>query len=242
MRNICALSIMTKAPSAGKVKTRLIPPLTAEEAAALNTCFLRDTAASISAVAKKTCATGVGVYTPRDAKDAYTGVLPDHFDLLPQRGETLDDRLIHAVEDILQIGFASVCLINSDSPTLPRNTIADAVRILSKPGDRVVLGPSDDGGYYLVGLKQLHRNLFAEIDWSTRLVLNQTLQRAAEIGLETHLLQTWFDVDDRMTLSRLCDELIGSNMIEQKAPATQHFLAEIIAREGRERIWPSGGR
>lgn len=238
-RERCALAVMTKAPRAGKVKTRLIPPLTADEAAALNICFLRDTTRSIHEVAKNGGAIGVAAYTPAGAEQAYRGILPDDFSLVRQRGAAFGERLEFAMQDLLQLGFASACLINSDSPTIPGVAFAEAVEVLARPGDRVVLGPSDDGGYYLIGLKKLHRRLFEEIDWSTEAVLHQTAQRVAELGLSVHLLPTGFDIDDRTTLRRLCEELVGKNSPSPNAPATQRFLAELIAREGRERIWPA---
>jgi len=105
--------------------------------------------------------------------------------------------------------------------------------------DRIVLGPSDDGGYYLIGMKKLYRRLFQEIDWSTERVFAQTLERAREIGLNVHLLPSCFDVDDRAALRRLCDELLGANSRCDIAPATTKFLSQLIAREGRERIWPA---
>src|SRR5437867_2822837 len=97
----CALAIMTKAPRAGEVKTRLIPPLTAEEAAALNICFLRDTASVISTAIRKGKAAGknacgVAVYTPRGAEEAYADILRPHFVLIPQRGESFGERLLFA--------------------------------------------------------------------------------------------------------------------------------------------------
>jgi glycosyltransferase A (GT-A) superfamily protein (DUF2064 family) len=105
-----------------------------------------------------------------------------------------------------------------------------------------VLGPSDDGGYYLIGLKKLHRQLFEGIDWSTERVLEQTIQRAHEINLPVHLLPTWYDVDDRATLSRLCQECFGANGRTSRgypAPATRSFLDDLLQREGRQRIWPN---
>jgi glycosyltransferase A (GT-A) superfamily protein (DUF2064 family) len=92
---------------------------------------------------------------------------------------------------------------------MPQSALLHAVVALERPGDRVVLGGSDDGGYYLIGLKQPHRRLFEQIDWSTERVLNQTLERAAEINLESVLLQTWYDVDDGATLQRLRRELLS---------------------------------
>lgn len=226
---LCALAVMTKAPRPGKVKTRLTPPLTAQEAAALNICFLRDTAASISQV--RAGARGIGCYTPEGAENAYREILPPEFLLIPQRGESFGERLIFALEDLFKVGFASVCLIDSDSPTVPARIFAEAVRALAGPDERAVLGPSDDGGYYLIGLQKAHRRIFEEIDWSTGRVLEQTLERAAELSLEVHLLPNWYDVDDRATLDRLCDELFGPNESNAgfAAPATREFLEKIFA-------------
>ena len=101
-----------------------------------------------------------------------------------------------------------------------------------------MLGPSDDGGYYLIGLKQMHRRVFADIDWSTSSVLDQTRQRAAEINVKVHELPSGIDIDDQGALRRLCDELLGRKLKADIAPETRKFLGGIIRREGRERIWP----
>src|SRR5437879_9191997 len=154
--NLCALAVMTKAPRAGQVKTRLVPPLSPDEAAQLNISFLRDTAAAIAEACGDT-ARGVAVYTPADAESAYNGILPREFALLPQRGDGFGGRLALAAEDLFQCGYSAVCLIDSDSPTVSATIYAEAVALLAKPNNRVVLGPSDDGGYYLIGLKQNHR-------------------------------------------------------------------------------------
>ena len=122
LRELCALGIMTKAPQAGKVKTRLTPPLTAKEAADLNVCFLRDLGRSISEASRQSDAKGVGVYTPPGADSAYEGIFSDDFVLIPQRGEDFGDRLLFAAEDLFRVGFTSVCLINSDSPTVPASS------------------------------------------------------------------------------------------------------------------------
>ncbi|MDQ3119297.1 MAG: TIGR04282 family arsenosugar biosynthesis glycosyltransferase [Verrucomicrobiota bacterium] len=237
---LCALAVMTKAPRAGQVKTRLTPPLTPPEAAALNVCFLRDTAAAIFAAISEGSAAGVAAYTPMGEESAWADILPVQFQLIAQRGGGFDERLIHAVEDLLAVGFTAVCLIDSDSPTVPLHAYQQAVALLTKPGDRLVLGPSDDGGYYLIGMKRLHRRVFEEIDWSTERVAQQTKERAAEIGLAVELLPTCFDVDDRATLRRLCAELLGDKPATAgyPAPHTKAFLTDLMAREGRERIWP----
>lgn len=241
-----ALALMTKAPRAGNVKTRLVPPLTNEEAAQLNRCFLQDTGAAISACCNWLAAAnpgqrnvrGIAVYTPIGAESDYADILPADFSLVPQRGESFGERLYFAAEDLFKCGFASVCLIDSDSPTIPAENFINAVELLSLPGNRIVLGPCDDGGYYLIGFKQLHREVFEEVDWSTERVLEQTKQRAAQIGVDVCELPRGFDVDDRATLHRLCDELLSENARDGVAPHTQKFLREVIARDGRRRVWP----
>ncbi len=156
---------MTKAPHAGQVKTRLTPPLTAEEAAALNICFLRDIAAAITRVGGNS--RGIGCFTPVGAEETYRDIFPIEFHLLAQRGGDLSQRLVGAIEDLIALGFTSVCLINSDSPTAPATVFAEAARVLSSANEAVVIGPSDDGGYYLLGIKKPHPRLFEAIDWST---------------------------------------------------------------------------
>jgi rSAM/selenodomain-associated transferase 1 len=246
----CALAMMIKAPRPGASKTRLTPPLTPQEAAAISSCFLRDTTANIAqtvaACGHQHPAAGIAVYTPVGLEEAFTGLLPEGFCLVAQRGEPFGERLVHAAEDLLALGYGAVCLIDSDSPTLPAEALRLAVHALAQPGDRLVLGPSEDGGYYLIGLKHAHRRLFENIDWSTERVAAQTLARAAELGLAVVELPTWYDVDDAATLRMLCDELLGFNGATDdpedvqgySAPRTREFLSGILAAEGHARIWP----
>src|SRR5437773_7512077 len=106
-RGLCALTVMTKAPQAGQVKTRLVPPLTPDEAAELNKCFLRDTATAISSVIANNEACGIAAYTPVGVETAYADILPADFNLLPQRGVSFGERLYFAAEDLLRCGFRS---------------------------------------------------------------------------------------------------------------------------------------
>jgi rSAM/selenodomain-associated transferase 1 len=238
-RGVCALAVMTKAPQAGQVKTRLVPPLTPEEAAELNKCFLRDTAAAISIACTRrtagsegaTAACGIAVYTPVGAESAYSDILPSGFSLIPQRGDKFGERLYFAVEDLFRCGFETVCLIDSDSPTVPAENLAEAVELLSTHEHRVVLGPSDDGGYYLIGARKPHRRLFEQIDWSTERVLNQTIQRAMELELEVKLLPSGYDVDDGASLRRLCNELLADTTSADIAPYTRELLAKLTPQK-----------
>ncbi len=210
--SLCALAVMAKAPRPGKVKTRLCPPLTGEEAAALNICFLRDTTQNIAAMAEEGNAAGLISYTPVGDEAAFEGLLPTKFALVPQRGDGFGERLYLAAADILACGFGAVCLIDSDSPTVPVEALRTAVEQLAKPGDRVVLGGSDDGGYYLIGLKQAHKAPFEGITWSTASVYAETVRQIRDAGLELVELPTWYDVDDAATLAVLEAELLDGVM------------------------------
>jgi hypothetical protein len=233
----CALAIMTKAPRAGEVKTRLCPPLTPDEAAGLNQSFLRDISEAISRAGAEVL--GVGCYTPLGTEAIYHDLLPANFRLIPQRYDQLSARLIAATADLFALGFAAVCLINSDSPTVPAATFAEAANILINATTDVVLGPADDGGYYLIGMNQPYPDIFSDIAWSTSRVLEQTLQRANDLGLRIHLLPPGQDVDDREGLRRLYDELLrpkpGKGVAA--APATAKFLRTLVTDKTRGRFF-----
>lgn len=246
--NLCALAVMTKAPVPTLTKTRLTPPLSPVEAAMLSACFLRDTSANIAAVSVESKADCIALYTPVGLESAFEYLLPTTFTFLAQRGKSFGERLFNAAEDLFSVGYESVCLIDSDSPTLPPALLRSAVSSLERAEDRVVLGAASDGGYYLIGLKKAHRHLFSGIDWSTSKVLAQTVERAAELKLETEILPFWYDVDDPATLCQLCNELFSRNgdrwaqsdAVAYSAPSTRSYLSRLIATNGgRHRIWPS---
>ncbi len=227
---LCALAVMSKAPRAGKVKTRLSPPLTLTQTAALNICFLEDTTANLASVAG---GQGLVCYTPAGDEAAFDHHLPSTFRLILQRGDGFGERLLAAATDILACGFAAVCLIDSDSPTVPQAAFDRAVSELSRPGDRVVLGPSHDGGYYLIGLKHAHPEPFDRISWSTGAVAEETRQRCREANLELVELPLWYDVDDGATLDLLTAELLESTpppftlRAGHPAPQTRQFLLDL---------------
>jgi uncharacterized protein len=235
---ICAVAIMAKASIAGTVKTRLVPPLTYTEAASLNSCCLADVAANLMAAKAAVPIQPFAAYSPAGAEAFFASLLPDGFRLLTPREPTLGRSLFHAARDLFEAGFGAVCLVNADSPTLPTRILVDAVCRLRQPGDRVVLGPAADGGYYLIGLKQFHRRLFEEIDWSTDRVYRQTIHRAAEFGLAVAALPEWYDVDDTGTLAILADELLPARHAASPyrggypAPKTATFLQALTESNG----------
>jgi glycosyltransferase A (GT-A) superfamily protein (DUF2064 family) len=161
--------------------------------------------------------------------------MPRSFGFLLQADAEFGNVLHGAISHLLQVGHDCAILVNSDSPTLPSALLVQATELLRQPGDRLVLGPASDGGYYLIGLKTAHRRLFQEIPWGTDAVGRLTLDRAAEIGLEVRLLPEWYDVDDAQSLAWLRDELDGrSNRFISGGPAaaTRSFLAAPAAASG----------
>jgi uncharacterized protein len=234
----CAVAIMAKASVAGTVKTRLAPPLTHQEAAELNTCCLTDVAANIVAAANQVPIQGFAAYHPLGSEAFFDDLLPVGFKLLPPRESTIGRSLFHAARDLFNAGYSSVCLVNADSPTLPTEFLVETVRQLRDSGDRVVLGPAADGGYYLIGLKHFHQRLFEEIDWSTERVFRQTLARADEIGVTVAPLPKWYDVDDAATLAMLareigpCRSIVSPYLNGYRAPSTTAFIEKLAAESG----------
>ena len=232
----CAIAVMAKASKAGRTKTRLAPPLSLEEAARLNTAFLSDIAGNLIAAAAAASIAGYFATAP-SGEDAFFDDLPaiGRFDAsLPGFGACLH----HAIAVMFERGHRSACVLNADSPTLPGSILIEAARHLEGGGDRVVLGPSEDGGYYLLGMTRPHPRLFEDIAWSTERVAEQTLDRAAEIGVRVHLLPRWYDVDEAETLHRLWDELFaapgagGLDGPPQQAPASRALLRDLDRTAG----------
>jgi rSAM/selenodomain-associated transferase 1 len=221
---------MAKAPRQGEVKTRLVPPLTPAEATALSAAFIRDTADNILAAAETAAIDGFVAYSPPGSAEAFAAVMPASIRLLPPRRIGLGASLFDAASDLLAAGYGAACLVDADSPTLPTALLVEAARALAQPGDRVVIGHAADGGYYLIGLKRPHRRLFEEIAWSTGRVFQQTLDRAAEIGLRLHALPVWYDVDDITSLRRLIGDLAAPDRTGYPAPHTSALLQLLAHR------------
>jgi uncharacterized protein len=213
---LCGIAIMAKASAPGRTKTRLVPPLNYEQAAALNTAFLQDIAENLIEAGKHAGIAGYAAYGPPGAEEFFSGILPPAIGLIEAWLPNFGDCLLRATEELFARGHGAAVVLNSDSPTLPTALLVETAEVLAQPGERAVLGPSTDGGYYLLGLKTAHRRLFEDIAWSTGRVDAQTLERAREIGLDMHVLPAWYDIDDIEDLRRLNAELRRSG-----APAPQ---------------------
>ena len=194
---------MAKAPVAGQVKTRLCPPLSVQDAAELSRCFLLD---KIGQVLQVTRAEPVVAYAPEDAAGVFETLAPG-FTLLPQRGDDLTARLVSILGRLLAGGCEAAIMIDSDTPTLPVERLESAVTLAGSGEHDLVLGPSEDGGYYLIGLRRLRTELFEGMPWSTPAVFEETLRRADVLGLRTAQLPPWYDVDTAVDLERLTAEL-----------------------------------
>jgi rSAM/selenodomain-associated transferase 1 len=220
-----ALVVFAKAPLPGQVKTRLIGTLTPEQAAKLYLCFLRDTFAVLEEVqAEREQLSLVLCFTPADEIEAFEAADLDGCLLLAQRGADLGARLHHCFADLFAAGFTSIVIIGADSPTLPAEILHEAfVRLTEQP--QVVLGPSTDGGYYLMGLNQPQPQLFAGISWSTEQVLLQTQAQAT--GLAISLLPEWYDLDTPADLEKLKLEIATGNAAPR---LTSKYLKQLATR------------
>jgi len=222
-----ALVIMVKQPAPGHVKTRLCPPLTPEQAAELYRCFLLDKMAQVRRVP---VAAPYLAFTPEVAQGFFRDLAGESFILVPQEGRDLGERLDQLSQRLLAAGHPGVVIIDSDTPSLPDRYLAEAVERMGDARTDAVFGPAEDGGYYLVGLRRPSPALFRGIAWSTAVVLEQTLGKAAAAGLRVHLLPPWFDVDTGNDLKRLADDLVRNG---RPAQYTRAFLQHLtVGRPG----------
>jgi len=239
----CAVAVMAKAPRPGQVKTRLVPPLTPDMASALNASFLRDITENIVLAANEAAIHGYVAYAPAGYETLFDGILARGTRLVLADGASVSASrvrgfgrcLLEAAQSLLLRGHDAVCLLNSDSPTLPTSQLVRAARVLADDRDRVVLGPADDGGYFLIGMTAPHIHLFEDIDWSTSCVADQTRERARAVGLSVEELETWYDVDDAAALHRLCRDLASTGQIgglgPYPAPATARCIEQLFIHD-----------
>jgi rSAM/selenodomain-associated transferase 1 len=212
------LSVIVKRPTAGQTKTRLLPALSPEQAAALSECFLKDT---LDVMRQVPNAQREIAFLPETERPYFVRLAPD-FGLYVQEGADLGARLDRALQHYLKPGNGHAVVMDSDSPTLPSAYLVQAFEALEDGAD-VVLGPCDDGGYYLIGLKRPAPRLLREVQMSTPRVTQDTLALAAAEGLKVSLLPTWYDVDEVTSLERLVCQLEETR--PEVAPHTRAFLA-----------------
>ena len=207
------LVVVAKAPAPGEVKTRLIPHFTPREAVDLYRCFLQDRLQEMGQLQGIDLAVA---FTPADARDTFVRISGNGFKLFAQKGNNLGQRLNNILIEKLSQAYAAVSIIDSDTPDLPRTVVEQSFQILMTGNVDAVFGPCDDGGYYLVGMRQPHPELFEDIPWSTEAVLPITLQRAERLGIKTRLLPGWNDLDT-------FEDLIDFYDRHKNQPATERW-------------------
>ena len=210
--------VVAKAPRPGEAKTRLCPPLQPDRAARLAEAFVLDTLTAVRATnlhARVICRNPA---ERADLEQRIGGLAT----VCTQAGTGLGDALESAFRQGLTDGFPAVGVLGADTPTLPPKVLDDAFAALEQGAD-VSLGPSEDGGYYLLAARALHRALFRQMAWSTTSVARTTIQRCHALGLRTHFLPEWYDVDDPDSLTRLLGHLREAP--SSLAPHTRRQLA-----------------
>jgi rSAM/selenodomain-associated transferase 1 len=195
-----AVAVMAKVPEPGQVKTRLCPPLTALQAAALARCFLLDRLDQLREVPDSET---LVAFDPKEREEEMRSLVSPGTRLVPQEGADLGARMDRLLTGLLAEGHAGAIVIGTDSPTLPTAYLRRACDAIRDAAVDLVIGPAEDGGYYLIGLRAPAAALFVDMAWSTATVTAETLARAGRLGLRPALLPSWFDVDRGEDLARL---------------------------------------
>ncbi|MBS3909600.1 MAG: TIGR04282 family arsenosugar biosynthesis glycosyltransferase [Actinobacteria bacterium] len=215
-----AIVVVAKVPAPGLVKTRLISPLTPRQSCDLYARFLEDTIKKALKIPEAALFLALNLREPGCGySDLYSCLtIPDSITIVDQGSGSLGERLAYLSELVFAHADRLV-FIGADSPTLPLAYIEAAISGL--PANDLVIGPSNDGGYYLLGLAGHYPVLFEGVDWSTDAVFEQTLERAAIARLTVKVLPRWYDIDDAEDLLLLEKELSED---PSAAPSTAAFL------------------
>ncbi|MGY8770421.1 MAG: TIGR04282 family arsenosugar biosynthesis glycosyltransferase [Pirellulales bacterium] len=195
------LGVFAKAWTPGKVKTRLAQTIGNQAAASIYQTFVETIIARFSGSADQT----VIAYSPVDQQPLFEQLPIESWNLQPQAEGDLGQRMHHYFATAFEAGAKQVVLIGTDSPDLPAEYIDKAFTLLNQAD--VVIGPSDDGGYYLIGMSQLHSEVFDDIPWSTETVFDATVQRLDQHAIPFRELPMWYDIDTQQDLIRLCIQL-----------------------------------
>jgi uncharacterized protein len=211
------LVIMAKAPRAGSVKTRLAESLSLREVTELYRCLLNDTIALAQALDQ----VEIAIMCPASDVDDLSRAVPNTARIVPQTGQGLAAGLASVFNHFATSSQTRVIAFNSDSPHLPASVLETAFDVL-KARDLVV-GPTHDGGYYLVGARASHSDLFASDGMGTTNALEALLKRARALGLSMHLTDPFYDIDVEGDLTRLAAEL---RLASARAPRTAVWLKQ----------------
>lgn len=214
----CA-AIIAKQPLPGKVKTRLAATIGSDAAARLCESFLRDTVQTLSQLStSRRCL----FFSPITAESWFSELDPEAI-LMSQPELPFGERLREGFSSLFAEGYDRVVFIGCDAPHISAQSVELAFEALNH--DDLVLGPTDDGGYHLVGLRAPHPRVFDQVAWSSATVLSDTLRAAEREGLSTHLLPCSFDIDEAADLERLQRKLVDSP--DNDCPLTTRTLSSL---------------
>ncbi|MBI4526323.1 MAG: TIGR04282 family arsenosugar biosynthesis glycosyltransferase [Deltaproteobacteria bacterium] len=217
-----ALVIMAKAPVPRQVKTRLIPFLSAEDAAELSRCLFLDLLATLE---RFSGGEFFLAFSPPESFALFHELVPSRCSLFPQRGNNLGERMGNIFEDLLGQGYKNIVIIGSDLPVFPLHFLEEAFAALEPPGHEVVLGPTRDGGYYLIGMRRPIPEIFERIPWGSETVFSTTIHKLDSLGVPTYRVPVWFDIDAPEDL--LCFEAIMDSSEDGPQRNTLRFLKNL---------------
>ncbi len=221
-----ALAVMGRAPLAGRVKTRLCPPFDPEQAAEFYECVLRDV---LHELAPSTRWDTWVAYAER-SRDYFQRLPEPGIGLLPQRGASLGERMHAVFTDLFHVGYRQVLVVGSDIVTLRAASVREACEVLERNRCDLVLGPADDGGYYLIGLNGPEEGLFSGMVWSTASVLEDSLARARQLELRVRMVARTYDVDVVEDLERLRRDFECSRTLRGRRPRTHAWISRRFPR------------
>jgi hypothetical protein len=216
-----ALVIMAKAPRPGAVKTRLAPGLSPEAITDFYCCLLDDTLALARSLSLSPGDVQVAIMCPQGDVDELARLSDSDVSVIAQKGDGLAAGLDSVFAHFAPSHQRRVIAFNSDSPHLPRSVLEDAFETLG--AHDLVVGPTHDGGYYLVGAKAFHRTLFAGDGMGTTSALERLLSRARGLDLSVGFAASFYDIDVVDDLTRLAEEL---RLAPARAPRTAAWLAQ----------------
>ncbi|MDY6933922.1 MAG: TIGR04282 family arsenosugar biosynthesis glycosyltransferase [Spirochaetota bacterium] len=223
-----ALILFVKSPIMGKVKTRLQPEMSMEDSLSLYSAMLKDLIVSLNVLSSIEIFI---FYWPHDGLKEIENLLGIFLKYIPQEGKDLGERMHRAFLWAFSKGFSRAVIIGSDIPTLKPSNITDAFRSLNHSD--VVLGPSIDGGYYLIGLKKPYPEIFRDIPWSTDVVLKNTLHKVDKMSLTASQLSPKRDIDTFSDVVDLWQHMRDSKtkMNNLLLPNTSRILDNIFSDE-----------
>ena len=216
-----AVIIMTKVPTVGNVKTRLQPHLSPEQCAALAEAFLLDTFSK----AKKVCENVILSYSPPEEINALRKLLPSQSIFIEQTGSNLGERMFNAFKFAFEQNSDSIVIIGTDSPTFPADFIEQAFEFLELE-TKIVLGKTEDGGFYLIGSRILRKEIFENVAWSSPETFEQVFENIHKLKLHLREVPGWYDVDTKEDLENLREELLCNENARRRAPKTFELIYE----------------